>query len=115
MDKSSFQCNPLGFGHNRQGWGPCRFDCTVLEKIQVFGKAQELAVDSVKIPKGQIMFERKGKPQKGVPWDVYAFLVCGHEPPFLPNQVRGKPAFSSPPLEEGALKMKVCRRPPPPK
>ncbi len=52
------------------------------------------------VPKGVVMFERKGKVQKAVPWDVYAFLVCGHEPPCLPCEVRGQPTPSLPPFEE---------------
>ncbi len=57
-----------------------------------------LAVAAIKVPKGVVMFERKGKPQKGVNWDVYVFLVCGHEPPCMPCEVRGQPTPSLSPF-----------------
>ena len=53
-------------------------------KHKFFWKAWGLAVDAVMVPKGEVMFERKGKVQKGVPWDVYAFLVCGMYPHACP-------------------------------
>ena len=61
------------------------------KKPKFFWQAWGLAVDAVMVPKGVVMFERKGKVQKGVPWDIYAFLVCGHVPPSLPSDVRGLP------------------------
>ena len=85
-------------------------------KHKFFWRAWGLAVDAVMVPKGTVMFERKGKVQKGVPWDVYAFLVCGNVPPCLPCEVRGLPTSSLPPFEEeGAPRMKNGRRPPPPR
>ena len=54
------------------------------KKYKFFWKAWGLAVDAVMVPKGAVMFERNGNVQKWVPWDVYAFLVCGHAPPCLP-------------------------------
>ena len=43
------------------------------------------------VPKGAVMFERKGKFQKAVPCDVNAFLVCEHVPLCLPCELRGYP------------------------
>ena len=76
-------------------------------------RAWGLAVAAIKVPKGEIMFERKGKAQKGVNWDVYVFLVCGHEPPCLPCEVRGLPNPSLPPFKEGVPKMINGWKPPP--
>ena len=70
------------------------------KKHKFFWRTWGHAVDSVMVPKGVVMFERKGKVQKGVPWDIYAFLVCGHVPPCLPSEVRGLPTPSLPPFEE---------------
>ena len=53
-------------------------------KKKFFMRAWGLAVAAIKVPKGVFMFERKGKPQKGVNLDVYAFLVCGHAPHACP-------------------------------
>ena len=68
-------------------------------KHKFFWRAWGLAVDAVMVPKGTVLFERKGKVQKGVPWDVYAFLVCGHVPPCPLCEVRGLPTPSVPPFE----------------
>ena len=85
-------------------------------KHKFFWKAWGLAVDAVMVPKVTFMFERNGKGQKGVPWDVYAFLVRGHVPPCPPCEVRGLPTPSKPSFEEeGAPKIKNGWRPPPPR
>ena len=70
------------------------------KKYKFFWKAWGLGVAAVMVPKGVVMFERKGKLQKGVPWDVYAFLVCGQKPQCLPCEVRGELTPSLPPFEE---------------
>ena len=100
MDKSSFNMFPRILDKIIQDEAHAVILVPKWRKHKFFWRAWGLAVDAVMVPKGTVMFKRKGKVQKWVPWDVYAFLVCGHVPPCLPSEVRGLPTPSLPPIEE---------------
>ena len=57
-----------------------------MEKKKFFWKAWGLAVDAVMVPKGVVMFERKGKVQKGYPGTFLHFWSAGMYPHACPER-----------------------------